>query len=79
MMETTLLLSTACLDDTDRILSVQDMVPEQLQEHYCPPAPACFAREANQDRHARHEVRSAAANALWRGIKQQVPEQRIKA
>lgn len=56
MTGTRLPLSIAFLDETGRILSVQDMMPDQHQKHFRSPAPARYAIEVNQGWFAEHNV-----------------------
>ena len=56
MANTELLLSIAFLDETGRILSIHDMMPEQPQEHFRSPAPARYAIEVNQGWFGEHKL-----------------------
>ena len=56
MKDTEIPLSIAFLDDTGRILSIQDMVPMQTEERYRSPRPARYALEVNQGWFLEHGV-----------------------
>ncbi len=56
MAETDLLLSIAFLNESEKILSIQDMMPDQPKVHFRSPAPARYAIEVNQGWFAEHNV-----------------------
>lgn len=56
MAETDLALSIAFLDESGKIMSIQDMMPDQPNMHYRSPAPARYAIEVNQGWFAEHKV-----------------------
>ncbi len=64
MKDTQIPLSIAFLDDTGRILSIQKMVPMQVEERYRSPQPARYAIEVNQGWFTRHGIDVGAAVEL---------------
>jgi hypothetical protein len=48
MKDTFIPLSIAYLDDSGRIFSIQDMVPQQVDKHYPSVQPASYALEVNR-------------------------------
>ena len=67
MAKTQLQLSIAFLNDKGRILSIQEMKPEQTQERYRSPEPARYAIEVNQGWFAKHEIEVGDVVELHRG------------
>jgi hypothetical protein len=56
MKDTQIPLSIAFLDDSGRILSMQDMTPMQTNERYHSPQPVRYALEVNQGWFAGHGI-----------------------
>ena len=56
MKDTKIPLSIAFLDDKGRILSIQKMVPMQVEERYHSPCPARYALEVNQGWFTKHGI-----------------------
>lgn len=56
MAETDLPLSIAFLNESGKIMSIQDMMPDQPKVHFRSPAPARYAIEVNQGWFAEHKV-----------------------
>lgn len=56
MKDTSIPLSIAFLDDTGLILSIQKMVPMQVEERYRSHFPARYALEVNQGWFAKHGI-----------------------
>ena len=57
MKDTELALSIAFLNDTGRILAIQDMAPMQTDVRYRSPAHTRYALEVNRGWFARHEIK----------------------
>jgi len=57
MKETVIPLSIAFLDKEGRIMSIQRMIPDQVEERYRSPGPARYALEMNQDWFAANQVK----------------------
>ena len=56
MKDTQIPLSIAFIDETGRILSIQKMVPMQIEERYRSPKPVRYALEVNQGWFAKHNI-----------------------
>jgi len=56
MKDTKIALSIAFLDDTGRILSIQDMLPMQTEERYRSPQPVRYALEVNRGWFHQHGI-----------------------
>ena len=56
MENTKIPLSIAFIDDNGRILSIQKMVPMQIEEQYRSPKPVRYALEVNQGWFAKHNI-----------------------
>ena len=56
MKDTKIPLSIAFIDDTGRILSIQNMVPMQIEERYRSPRPVRYVLEVNRGWFAGHNI-----------------------
>jgi uncharacterized membrane protein (UPF0127 family) len=56
MENTKIRLSIAFIDETGRILSIQKMVPMEIEEKYQSPKPVRYALEVNQGWFAKHNI-----------------------
>ena len=56
MKDTKIPLSIAFIDETGCILSIQKMVPMQIEERYRSPKPVRYALEVNRGWFAKHDI-----------------------